>query len=229
MAKQVIIPADLNTEFDVGTQTADKISLKIDGTTLKKGASGAIEVDPNALPSSGGANNVFTALPTSDMGSPIVSTVDGDAREYYWDGSGYVAVPNSNIEVFTQIGLYVNVNSAGDSIESGNIALDVIAAKSPSKGDPVSAIVGFAVFVDDDSSSGIVGAISGKIYPTAMGVFAGVQYVISAGYDYTGYNFNTVEIPLNGGNTVDVTYDLRTPTEGNSNCTVFSYLMGYKY
>ena len=84
MVQQVVKPENLNLEFDIGTITGNKISLKIDGT-LTKAADGTIGLNGGAITVvSGDTGNIIRA---GAANGALLTQADIQAVESVWSAS----------------------------------------------------------------------------------------------------------------------------------------------
>ena len=75
MTTNVVTVPNLGNDFDIGVMEANKIHVKIDGTTLVRSAAGVVSVNPTALATTNALTNPSTANLTSTVNG-VASTLD---------------------------------------------------------------------------------------------------------------------------------------------------------
>jgi len=84
MPVQVVKPENLNVEFDIGTLTGNKISIKLDGT-MTKAANGEIGINGGAITVvSGDTGNIIKA---GSAGGALLTQSDIESVETVWSGA----------------------------------------------------------------------------------------------------------------------------------------------
>lgn len=144
MAKQVVIPQDLHTDFDIGTGVANKISINIDGATIIRNGAGELEVSlEDAQVTSAftgttyldGSTNVEDALEALDTavagavaGIPVVPSTYND-EEIVTAGLPAPIATATNVEdALTGLANAVTTNASTELLENtfSNVTLGYI-------------------------------------------------------------------------------------------------------
>lgn len=134
MSKQVVIPQDLHTDFDIGAAVANKIALNIDGVSIIRNASGQLEAKFNDenIPTSftgtsflDGATEVETALAALDTavaaavaGTPTVPTTYNDEAILTSGLPAPIAAAANVEEALTALANAVAANEATEVLEN---------------------------------------------------------------------------------------------------------------